>query len=903
MKYLFLFYFLASYTTDVFTQDLFHNSDSLLHPTLSEIGKPPIDSSVFDKWPSVRNPAISNDGNYTLYTIHNQPVGSNTLVIQAIQRNWKIEIPGVASGVITQDSRMVIFIKPKDTLCILTLGGSSAEYILNVSSFKLSTKGTDEWLAYQLNTPRNELILHNLITHNDKSFTNVDNYIFSDSGMVLLLQRGIIKDNTTVQSLNWINLGDSNMFTIWQGVKAGNFVFDKSNTQLAFTMEDSINNKPENSFWYYKAGTDKAVLLADNQSAGIDSCLRLESISFFSKDGNKLFFSLKEKEGPKLNPDMVKVDIWSYTDTKLQSQQLKELAPKNYSAVVYIDGRRIFRLKQKNEFGGDINGYDVGTDDYIIINHMRGDVGGGEMNWNTAAPIISYLVSTKDGKRKPIGQKYNWGMLQQMLLSPEGSFVIYYDARQMNYFSYEISSGIIRNITKSIPTIWTTSYSNEDVIHSAYPIAGWLEGDAAVLLYDQFDIWQIDLAGHRPPVNITNGYGHSHNIEFRLAMNHSNKTIRHNDKLILRAFSRTTKNNGFYSKRMDQKGDPELLTMGAYIYYVDIFHGYPPKKARNAEIYLIRRESASESPNYFYTKDFKAFAPLSVLHPEKAYNWLTSQLMTWKALDGSLLQGVLYKPENFDPGKKYPVIFEYYEKMSEELNLYQRPYASTDRINMPWFVSNGYLVFTPDIHYIIGEPGRSAYNSVVSAAKHLSKLTWVDATKMGIQGHSFGGFETNYIVTHTNLFAAAMSASGMSDLISDYGDLWQRSGDSKKGWAELDQGRIGATLWQRPDLYIKNSPIFCADKVTTPLLMMNNKGDRGVAFAQGVEFFTALRRLGKIVWMLQYDNGGHSVFDKEALDYTIRMTQFFNHYLKGIPAPKWMVQGIPARLKGIISGL
>jgi dipeptidyl aminopeptidase/acylaminoacyl peptidase len=293
---------------------------------------------------------------------------------------------------------------------------------------------------------------------------------------------------------------------------------------------------------------------------------------------------------------------------------------------------------------------------------------------------------------------------------------------------------------------------------------------------------------------------------------------------------------------------------------------------------------------------------LTDIQPQTAYNWMRSELIHWKTIDGTTSTGILYKPENFDPGKKYPIIFDYYERRSDELNLYIRPKASQDRINIAWYVSNGYLVCVPDIHYVRGEPGRSAYICIVSAARYLSKMPWVDGKKMGIQGHSFGGYETEFVVTHSTLFAAACAASGLSDLISWYGSV-PRSGNPKFS-SERQQDRMGATLWQIPDRYIDNSPIFKADKVSTPLLLMNNKGDGTVPFAQGVELFTALRRLGKRVWMLQYDGGGHSVqWGKDAMDYSIRMAQFFDHYLKDAPAPKWMTRGIPAKMKGIDDGL
>jgi dipeptidyl aminopeptidase/acylaminoacyl peptidase len=266
---------------------------------------------------------------------------------------------------------------------------------------------------------------------------------------------------------------------------------------------------------------------------------------------------------------------------------------------------------------------------------------------------------------------------------------------------------------------------------------------------------------------------------------------------------------------------------------------------------------------------------------------------------------VLFKPENFDSTKQYPIIIYYYELKSDGLNAYLKPEPLSGgcNINIPSYVSRGYVVLTPDIHYTIGEPGESALNAVVSAADYLATLPWVDGRRMGIEGCSMGGFETNYIVTHTSRFAAAVSASGLSDLISGFGSLAD-DGSSWEGAFELGQPRLGASLWESPERYIKNSPIFGADKLTTPLLMMHTKQDASpAAFLHAVEFFTGLRRLGKKVWMLQYDDGNHAVWGRSADDFSIRMVQFFDHYLRGAPPPAWMTRGVPAKLKGVDTGL
>jgi dipeptidyl aminopeptidase/acylaminoacyl peptidase len=432
------------------------------------------------------------------------------------------------------------------------------------------------------------------------------------------------------------------------------------------------------------------------------------------------------------------------------------------------------------------------------------------------------------------------------------------------------------------------------------------ETDAALLAYDKYDIWQVDPSGKKTPINLTNGYGRKNNIEFRLANERDyavlGNSIGKYEKILLYAFNLTNKSEGFYRLSLGEINHLDRLTMGPYDYN-PAFGDRSPIKARDAEIYLIKRSRTTESPNYFWTDDFKTFTPVSEVFPEKKYNWLTSELISFKTLDSHITQGVIYKPEDFDPEKKYPVIIHYYEQKSDNLNKYQRLFGNDGMdISIAWFVSHGYLVFTPDIHYKLGKNGQSGLNAVLGAADYLSGMPWVDAKHIGLQGESFGGFETNYIVTHTTRFAAAISSSGSSNAVSEYGSLWG-AGNSKQGYYENRQGRMGATLWENPAAYIENSPIFQVDKITTPMLTVANKKDGNVSFGQGLELFLALRRLGKKGWMLQYDGQTHGLDGNAFIDFTIRSQQFFDHYLKGTPPPKWMTEGVPAKLKGIDSGL
>lgn len=878
MKHLSLFSLLVCYSVIVFAQKL------------------PIDSSVFEKWPSVGNPQISNDGNYVLYTINNLPENSSSLVIKATNNSWEKEITSSASynAKITEDSRLAIFVKSIDSLGLITLETGQVDWIPNTRTYKMPSAGKDEWLAYQLKNSSKDLVLRNLFTENELRFSMVTDYLFNNNGNVLLLLIELSNDSCIKHALQWINLTTGKVVIIWTGENAGNFAFDVSGNQLAFIAE-KMDTQIVNTLWYYKAGMETALTMVNNGRPEIENDLVLANGNpQFSKDGNCIFFSLQQKKVSNPKSNVAHVDVWSYTDAKLQSLQLEELThPRYYHAVINTHENRVIQLEHEDEIL-EIDAVSKYNSDFVLVNHRRGHYR--EANWNFNAQPSFFLVSTKNGSIKLLNR------MENLSISHSGRYVIYYDNKLKNYFSYDIATSIIRNITKEIPVSLT--YEDYDNPGSSPPvgIGTWLEQDTAVLIYDNYDIWQVDPSGVKSSVSITNGYGRKHQIVFRLA-NYSlaDSAVPRQSQLLLTAINKANKYNGFYRAWLGIKGNPELLTMGPYIYHSPWASPFPPLKAKNADLYLVRRMSATEAPNYYLTLDFKTYSPLTCIQPQKKYNWLTAELIRWKTFNGSSSAGILYKPENFNPKKKYPIIFNFYEKLSDKLYCYFEPAQNSSNINIPWFVSNGYLVFTPDIHYVIGEPGESAYNSIVSVAKYLSKMPWVDSTKMGIQGHSFGGYEVNYLVTRTNLFAAAASGAGLTNYVSGYGGLWS-GGISRQYIYETRQCRIGATLWQRPDLYIKNSPILRTAKVTTPLLIMHNKDDKQVPWADGVEFFTGLRRLGKKVWMLQYDNEGHGVNGKAQEDYHIRLSQFFDHYLKGTPAPKWMTQGLPASRKGIDTG-
>jgi dipeptidyl aminopeptidase/acylaminoacyl peptidase len=767
------------------------------------------------------------------------------------------------------------------------------------------------------------LVLYNLLNEERRYFEDITDYKFDDQGKTLLLKRvaGGVKKNKI--SLEWVSLISGKIYTIWSSdsntdlnADVVNFRIDRKGSQVAFVVQTKslIQNASvvDNTIWYYKDGTNKAIEIINNKSSGISSGLNLSTSGpEFSKDNRYIYFKL-EKELPvsKPYPAAVSVDVWNYKDTLIQSTQLQQNSKKTttYHAVFNIEGGGIIQLNKDYEFISE----KPSKGDFVVVAYNRMHPNG-DMYWLPFQETY-YLESLIDGTRRQINAKgrcYFW-------FSPGGRYLLYYSCYNRQYYSYNLQTGNVANVSNSIPSGWlgyqSRFYRKEPPnTHDLPPAHGgvtgfWLENDQAVWVYDNYDIWQMDLEGKKTAVNITQGFGRLHQIEFRLLYGDrdNHKLYSSNDSLLLVAFNTNNKHNGFYRLVTGTQKAPELLVMGPWTWYHigfnnELDNGIQPLKANDTNIWVVKRQSTTEAPNYFLTRDFKEYKPLSDLHPEHGYNWLTANLVTWKQLDGTFSQGILYKPENFDPQKKYPVLIHYYEQMSHRLYEYPTPEFSYAEPNIAWFVSRGYLVFTPDIYYTNSIIGKSAENSIVSGARYLGKLGYVDAKRIGIAGHSYGGHETYYLITHSDMFAAVLSSAGCTDVVSESLSL-SMDGSNAVWMKSMEQRMGGATLWQNRDRYIDESAIFRADKVKTPLLILQNKFDDH--WESGTKFFLALRRLGKKVWLLQYDQGSHILgVKKDQIDYTIRITQFFDHYLKNNLPPVWMTRGIPARVKGVYYGL
>jgi dipeptidyl aminopeptidase/acylaminoacyl peptidase len=264
---------------------------------------------------------------------------------------------------------------------------------------------------------------------------------------------------------------------------------------------------------------------------------------------------------------------------------------------------------------------------------------------------------------------------------------------------------------------------------------------------------------------------------------------------------------------------------------------------------------------------------------------------------------MLVKPDGFQPGKQYPMIVNFYERSSNTLHAHRAPDWGRSQINYTYYASRGYLVFNPDIPYREGYPGESAFNAIIPGVTSLIDKGFVDKANIALQGHSWGGYQIAYLLTKTDMFKCAESGAPVVNMISAYGGIRWESGLSRMFQYEKTQSRIGAPLWDKPLRYIENSPIFFADKINTPVLILHNDADGAVPWYQGIEFYMAMRRLDKPAWMLNYNGEPHwPVKLQNRKDFQLRMEQFFDHYLQGAPLPKWMRDGVPALEKGIRQG-
>src|SRR6185503_14811307 len=497
--------------------------------------------------------------------------------------------------------------------------------------------------------------------------------------------------------------------------------------------------------------------------------------------------------------------------------------------------------------------------------------------------------------------------------SPDAKFVSFYDSG--HWFTYNIAANKLTDLTGNLKDV---HFDNETDDHPAeapaWGLAGWTKGDKSLLIYDRYDVWEFDPTGAKAPVMVTDSAGRKNNLQFRLTQANGggrggrgggggrggpggggageDRGIDPAEPLMLRAVNVETMASGFYRDQLGARKEPEKIVMS------DLAYG-APVKAANADMWMVTKSTVTDFPNLWAGPSLTSLAQISDANPQqKDYNWVTAELVHWLSADGKPLKGILYKPENFDPKKKYPMISYFYEILSNGLYNYVAP-NGRNVINPTHYASNGYIVFEPDIVYEDGYPGPSAVKAIVPGVEALVRRGFVDEKKLGLQGQSWGGYQTAYLITQSHLFAAAMAGAPVANMTSAYSGIRWGSGINRSMQYEAGQSRIGKSLFEAPDLYLQNSPLFSLPRVTTPLFIMSNDMDDAVPWWQGIELFVGMRRLGKEAYLINYNNDVHNPQSRaNQKDIAMRMQQFFDNKLKDAPMPDWMVKGIPAKDKG-----
>ncbi|MBO9619373.1 MAG: S9 family peptidase [Niabella sp.] len=754
----------------------------------------------------------------------------------------------------------------------------------------------------------NQLLLISTADGSQRSFSNVSDYVFNKKGTHLLLEQTLnLADTAGTARVVRYNLKAQRSDTLLRGGNDfSNLALSDDGNRAAFVAERDAKPKALRKFyklWYYKEGMDSAQLLVDAATKNFPKGSTVSEFAkiSFSKSGNRLLFGTTDikpvKDTSLVDIDKVNVDVWNYKDDYLQPYQLenqKRDLEKSWLAVYDFDQNKMTQVGSK--YLPTVYEAPESDGNYFVAVTDTGRRVESQWMGNTRKDI--YKIAITDGKYIPIIKNLD-GDINASWFSPAGKYILWYDNRTRAYF---VSDGkATRNLTSAIKV---PLYNEENDVPDApppYGIMGWEKGERYVLIYDRYDIWRVDLTGNAAPANLTKN-GRENKITYRYVQtDREEKYIDPENKNLLNVFDNRTKKSGLTllqnNKRNDQFFIPQRFSEQPCYFDQAI-------RAKDALVFAYTRESYTQSPDVYVYNNEKE-QKLSATNPQQSgYNWGTAVLYYWKTFSGKQATGILYKPEDFDSTKKYPVILYFYEKLSDNLYRYIAPAPTPSRLAISFFVSRGYIVMTPDISYTVGHPAKSAYDYIVSGAKDLTKHSWVDAKHMGIQGQSWGGIQTAQLVTMTPMFAAAWAGAPVANMTSAYGGIRWKGGVNRQFQYEKTQSRIGATLWQKPDLYIENSPLFHLPKVTTPLVIMANDNDGAVPWYQGIELFTGMRRLGKKVWMLNYNGEEHNLVQrKNRKDISVREQQFFDWLLKGAKPAKWLTEGVPAVEKGIDWGL
>lgn len=851
-----------------------------------------LDSTAIENWIELGDANISENGKYVFYIVKNTPRGAASLVVKSLDGKLTKQFTNVSSCQFSNDSKFLYFLQNDNRLILLKLLDFTLKTKENISRFELLEYGNDEHILCAVDGENKKITM---LTSGiaKKEFDSFNSFWMDKHDPLVVVQREIMVENSKVFELHIWSPEKNDTAAIWRGEEVTSVAFGKSG-MMAFVIE---GKELKRKMILYNTNTlkGKDITLRDHERVKQFSLLP-DRLSF-NKNGTLLFYSIRSSMNKeRMETKRQGVIIWNHKDDLLKSQEEADRGRQDGQIFsVYYDtiSEETSILEENNESPSFV---DARTGSLCLI------MGQVKQNAYYKTDNLPYLRLVRMGDSTSSINIIPKGTtnFRDAMICPNEKFVVWFNYDSLQWFSYEIETGAVRNLTSSYNVQFSDEIGRMHGKLGPWGFCAWMPLDNSILVYDRTDIWKISLFGGAPPICVTNHFGAKNGITLNLVFDDNEVAIVDpKSSIIISGYNMRTKEGGYWFLKF-----PEIKTKltTSHLQPFSVTSRMPIGnyrsangkivKARSRNLFLIVRESATESRNVYISSDLARYSKVSDIHPEREYFWMTVKLLSWKKPNGDLNQGILYLPEVIDSVNKLPVIFNYYEKRSDGFHEFISPEFSRDNINIPMFVANGFAVFVPDIDTRPGYNGQGAYNCINSGADLISKLGFLDSTKFGLQGHSFGGWITNYMISHSTRFAAACEAAGVADQVSAYGQIGAVDGAPRQSFYEtFSQGSpygIGVTPWTRSDLYIENSPVFRIGQVQTPLLMMHNRKDRAVPFDQAIEMFTGLKRAGKSVWLLEYEGHGHSVYGAAAQDYHIKMLQFFNHFLKGKPAPSWL---------------
>lgn len=899
-----------------------------------------IGPDMYEEWKSLSSVKLSNDGRYISYEI--KPLkGDGYLYLYNTETGSLDSMLRATGAIFSGDSRFLVYtIKPgydtlrtceldkidkkkwpKDSLGILLLEKDSLIKISRIKSFKLSEEGG--WLAYQLDHNELDNEQGDSKKKKKKKKKSKESEDYKSDGNLLYLFHPDKNEwcSKDVRSYELSKNGNYLAYTTHRKYKCDSvkfsivltdqhrkwtlpgthtdiqkFSFDDKEEKLAYLFSDDSTKTKVYSLSALTLNDHKNLVTVDTNHTVIleGDAVSINFEPIFTKDGSLLFFGVSDKpvQEPKdtlTDSEKVKLDVWSYNDYRLQPQQnisRKHDLKKTDKYVYHFDTEKVVMLCGDSldlSINADIKG------DYLL---GRSDLRyASSYNWDSPRKGDYYRISVKTGNAELLKE----GARFPVDLAPSGKKYIYYDQDDLHYKLVDAAGREICVTCGKDSVVWTADMNGMPM--QAYPLGviGWDKTESIVYLQSEFDVWQYDMnTNELSTLGMGEGIGGS--IEIRPMEWSADSVYVDFDNVYFKGLDKKTKGTHLY--KYEQHTDHWDMRELAY-FDADIIG---LMRSKNKKKYVLRKMTFEEYPEvYAFDGDPNELKRISVTNPQQSeYNWGTVELIKWKSYKGIELEGLLYKPENYDPKKEYPLMVYYYELYSDRLHRYYSPKPTASIIYPTEYASAGYIVFIPDIRYTPGHPAKSAYDCIMSGTdKVLELLPNVDSTRMGLQGQSWGGYQTAQMVTMTNRYRAAMAGAPVANMFSAYGGIRWGSGMNRQFQYERTQSRIGYTIWEKPELYIENSPLFHLPNVHTPLLIMHNDHDDAVPWYQGIELFTGLTRLNKEVWLLNYNDDKHNLRQlANKIDLSIRMRQFFDHYLLDQPAPRWMIEGVPAIVKG-----